>query len=224
MFSLLISEWWFTPNPDSREYHLAEIHVANLLETLKVSLPGIKTPEHISDMVDELAKGFLERFDTSPSDPGIKFNPFLMAENCADILTKETQHPIGLDIEVKLRNKVANLLRSYGHISLTAKFTSELLDEQRIRDVAFAMISHERLGNGQSVAQSLDSDIIKKLCNDAKLVSSQEEQRRLISDGTGMRRKYIEFVFSQYESYMKIDSHTYAWTIFRNSFIGTMYQ
>ena len=69
MFSKEISNGWFIPDRNSSAYLHATTHVETLLEALNVSISFIETPEQVGETVNELTTTFLERFDTSPSNP-----------------------------------------------------------------------------------------------------------------------------------------------------------
>ena len=221
MFSKEISNGWFIPDRNSGAYFHAKTHVETLLEAFCVSIRFIETPEQVGETVNELTTTFLERFDTSPSNPTTKLDPFLMALNCNYILSCQ---PIETDaspnsmIKTDLIAKIRERLYVYCHISTTSKFVEHHDNEiQRSRDMAFAMISHARLGHGLVLSRDIAVDVIHIICKYANMdKKTQEEQRRLISDSE--RERYLDFVRSTPSIRYSFNNMMSAWGIFRQRF------
>ena len=224
MFSRIISNWWFTPDTTSHEYLIAQENLNTLFETLDIRARYSGTPERISETINELADEFLGRFDESPSNPHVLLDPFLMAGNCIHILSKPMAHA-GTRERRSLQSKVSKLLHAYNHIFNTSVFTEQYDksdDNKTKRDLAFAMISHERLGPIPWIGNSLDQDTICMICEQiTRELKSQSEHRKFISDHK--RHEYIDFVKSRMDLYERMCDETLVWALFRFEYHGTVY-
>ena len=221
MFSKEISNGWFIPDRNSSAYLHATTHVETLLEALNVSISFIETPEQVGETVNELTTTFLERFDTSPSNPTNRLDPFLMALNCDYILSWlpiETAASPRLRIKTDLIAKIRERLYVYCHISTTSKFVEQCENVgQCSRDLAFAMISHTRLGHGLVLSSGVGVDVIHIICKYTDIgLKTQGGQRKFISDSE--RGRYLDFVESVTELRDPFKDTVSAWGIFRQRF------
>ena len=221
MFSQCISNGWFSMDRNSRAYLDARLHIDALFETLGVYINIVETPEQITEIVNEIADDFITRFDTKPSNPTIKLDPFLMALYCDYILSMLPNEAAALPrtaMGVNLISKVKGYLYAYCHVSTTSKFLSQRgVYDTCGRELAFAMISHRRLGCRAGLSRDFCRDIMTVICNHATIdPKTQSGQRLLISSFE--REQYINFVKSEPELRDLLNDNESAWGAFLQRF------
>ena len=215
-------ENWFTKEVNDDSLH-AEKVVNHFINTFKhYGTPG--TGEEANAYKIEGILFFKSCFDKSVDEPNVNFNPFVAAYYCMCYLKYQLdpddyQDYISDDESGVVRDfatDIYGMMRAYYNPQIILDFMQQCSHTIH-RNLAFAMISHERLCERKHSIQ-LKPDMIKKICMMEH--ADCEEYKVIIANE--LREEYADFVYKNLERYERVFRARRSWNDFARDVKGVM--